>query len=116
MVSYGVLEANEPRVTLTLSCYACRYGRVWHAICTDFDVAADGASFQDARASLQVCIELYLEGIVELPSEQQRRFLTRRSPRHVRVKMALLAALCFAHGKESRPRRFVLQSHVAASA
>ena len=103
-------------MTLTLRCYARRYGRVWHAICTDLDVVADGASFQDARASLQVCIELYLEGVAELPSEQQRRFLTRRSPWYVRVKMALLAALCFAHRKERRPRRFVLQSQVAATA
>ena len=95
-------------MTLTLRCYARRYGRVWHAICTDLDVAADGASFQDARASLKVCIELYLEGLTELPSEQQRRFLTRRSPWYVGLKMALLAALCFAHKEGSRPRRFVL--------
>ena len=103
-------------MTLTLRCYARRYGRVWHAICTDLDVAADGVSFQDARASLKVCIELYLEGVTELPSEQQRRFLTRRSPWYVGVKMALLAALCFARGEGRRPHRFVLQSQVPATA
>lgn len=92
----------------TLRCYARRYGRVWHAICTDLDIAADGASFPEARASLLACVELYLEGIVELPLDQQRRFLTRRSPWYLRVKMALLAAIRLAHRGESRPLRFVL--------
>ena len=95
-------------MTLTLRCYARRYGRVWHAICTDLDIAADGASFPEARASLLACVELYLEGVTELPPDQQRQFLTRRSPWYVRLKMALLAALHFAHRGESRPRRFVL--------
>ena len=103
-------------MTLTLRCYAHRHGRLWHAICTDLDIAADGASFQDARASLLVCIELFLEGITDLPPGQQRRFLTRRSPWYVRFKMALLAVFRFAHPKESGPHRFVLQSHVAAAA
>ena len=103
-------------MTLTLRCYAHRYGRLWHAICTDLDIAADGASFQDARASLLACIELYLEGVTGLPPDRQHRFLTRRSPWYVRLKMALLAALRFAHREESRPRRFMLQSQVAATA
>ena len=102
-------------MTLTLCCYVHRYGRLWHAICTDLDIAADGVSFQDARASLLACIELYLEGVTELPPDRQQRFLTRRSPWYVRLKMALLAALRFAHREESRPRRFILQSQVAAT-
>lgn len=117
-VSHGVLEPSEQdvNVTLTLRCYASKHGRLWHAICTDLDIAADGASFQDARASLLVCIELYLEGITELAPAQQRQFLARRSPWYVRLKMALLAALRFTHREKSRPRRFVLQSQVAATA
>ena len=103
-------------MTLTLRCYARRYGRLWHAICTDLDIAADGVSFQDARASLLTCIELYLEGITEVPPDQQRQFLTRRSPWYVRLEMALLAALRFAHREASRSRRFVLRSQVAATA
>ena len=101
-------EAWHAKVTLALRCYARRYGRVWHAICTDLDIAADGASFPDARASLLACVELYLEGVTDLPPDQQRRFLTRRSPWYVRLKMALLATLRFAHRWEIRPRRFVL--------
>lgn len=119
MASDGILEPSEPRgteVTLTLHCYARRHGNLWHAICTDLDIAADGTSFQDARASLQVCLELYLEGITELPPDQQRRFLTRRSPWYVRFKMTLLATFRFAHREERRPRRFVLQSQVTATA
>ena len=103
-------------MTVTLRCYALRHGHLWHAICTDLDIAADGASFQDARASLLVCMELYLEAITELSPDEQRQFLTRRSPWYVRLKMALLAALRFARREESRPRRFMLQSQVAAAA
>ena len=103
-------------MTLTLRCYACRYGPQWHAICTDLDIAVDGPSYPNARASLADCIELYLEGVVELAPAEQRRFLTRRSPWYVRAKMAILTLSHLVRRDEERPRVFVLQSHVPATA
>ena len=78
---------------LKLQCYARKCGSKWHGICTDLDIAADGASFQDAKESLTACIELHLEGIEELPTGERRRFLTRRAPWHVRTGMAALTWL-----------------------
>ena len=103
-------------MTLNLHCYARRYGRQWHAICTDLDIAADGPSFQDARASLVVCVELYLEGLAELAPSEQQRFLTRRSPWYVRAKMVILTLSHLFRRDERRSRVFVLQSRVPAAA
>jgi len=73
---------------LTLRCYARLRGNQWHAICTDIDVAADGASLGEAKASLATCIELYLEGNEHMPSVDRHRLLTRQAPWHIRAKMA----------------------------
>ena len=74
-------------------CYAHGRGRGWQAICVDLDIAVDGASRQEVRASLATSIELYLETVADLPAEEQQRLLTRRSPWHVRAKLAALAWL-----------------------
>ena len=97
-------------MNLTLRCYARKCGQQWHAICTDLDVAADGASFQEAKASLAMCIELYLEGVREMPTDEQRRLLTRRAPWHVRARMAALMSWEGLRHHDSRFRGFVLQS------
>ena len=95
---------------LEFQCYTQKCGSQWHAICTDLDIAADGDSFQDARESLATCIEMYLEGIEELPTREQRRFLTRRAPWYVRTKMTVLACLDSFRGRNSGFQGFVLQS------
>ena len=97
-------------MTLTLRCYACRYGPQWHAICTDLDIAVDGPSYPNARASLADCIELYLEGVVELAPAEQRRSVTRGRD----ARQGTLSHLV--RRDEERPRVFVLQSHVPATA
>ena len=97
-------------MNLTLRCYAQKCGQQWHAICTDLDIATDGASFQDAKASLTTCIELYLEGIQDVPTDEQRRFLTRRAPWHVRAKMAVLTWWEGLRSHDNRFRGFVLES------
>lgn len=93
-------------------CYAYRNGKGWSAICTDLDIAVDGKSFEDTKESLTVSIELYLDGIDELPQEEQRRFLTRKSPLHLRAKLAVLNAV---HGgirvRSARLQQFTLQPH-----
>ena len=42
-------------MNLTLRCYARVCENQWHAICTDLDVAADGPSVEEAKASLAAC-------------------------------------------------------------
>lgn len=101
---------------LTLRCYAQEHGQRWHAICTDLDIAADGDSFREAKASLQTCIELYLEGVAELPANEQRRFLRRRAPWHVRAKLAFLARFHRPHPQHVSLQDFFLQSHIPSSA
>lgn len=74
---------------VALQCYAYRRGRRWHAICTDLDIAVDGGSIPAVVESLETCIDLYLEGVAELPAEERGRFLTRRAPWLVRASLAL---------------------------
>ena len=100
---------KSPGMNLTLRCYAQECGDKWHAICTDLDIAVDGASLEEAKASLAACIGLYLEGIEDLPAAERRRLLTRRTPWHIRAKMA---AMCFLHrsqGDGATSLGFVLQ-------
>ena len=98
-------------MNLALRCYARVCGNQWHAICTDLDVAADGASLEEAKAALAACIELYLEGIDDMPAKDRHRILTRRAPWHVRVKMALLSLLQRPQGDGATSLGFVLEPH-----
>lgn len=95
---------------MNLQCYARLYGDRWHAICTDLDVAADGASLEEARASLATCLELYLESAEELSAEDRHRWLTRKAPWHIRAQMALMGILHRLHGGGAVPWNFVLES------
>ncbi|MDE0053439.1 MAG: hypothetical protein OXT64_04180 [Gammaproteobacteria bacterium] len=96
-------------MNLTLRCYARECDGQWYAICTDLDIAADGASFKDAKASLATCIELYLEGIQETPTDEQQRLLNRKAPWHVCARMAVLSWWEGLRRHDSGFRGFVLQ-------
>ena len=98
-----------------LQCYAYRRGQRWHAICTDLDIAVDGESLQSAAASLETSIDLYLEHVAELPSEERGRFLTRRAPWRVRASLAVSTWLHrLKSAGEPNARSFLLESHVVA--
>lgn len=97
-------------LNLNLQCYARLCGDRWHAICTDLDIAADGASLEEARASLATCVELYLEGAETLPAEDRHRWMTRKAPWHVRSRMALLSILHRLHQADTMPLSFILES------
>lgn len=101
-------------MSLKFRCYAHGRGRDWQAICIDLDLAVHGTSFQDVEASLDTAIQMYLETVSGLPSEEQRRFLVRRSPWHVRTKLAILTWLHHFNGDNSRARDFTLQFHTLA--
>ena len=94
-------------------CYAYGAGKDWQAICVDLDIAVDGGSLREARDSLVSCIELYLERVAELPEEEQKQFLARKSPWHVRLKLAYKAWLS---NIVSRPafQEFTIPSHLPA--
>ena len=79
--------------TLSLRCYAYAKDGTWQAICVDLDIATFAESLDEVKASLATCIEMYLEGIDELPVEDRRRLLTGKTPWPVRAKLATLAWL-----------------------
>ena len=69
-------------------CYAWGGGTEWQALCVDPDIAVQGASFKEVEASLATAVEMYLEAVSELPSDERRALLRRRAPWHVRVGLA----------------------------
>ena len=53
----------------------------WEAACPNFDLAVQGDSFDSVRHKLQEAIEIYLEGVMALPDEaDRRRLLHRQAP------------------------------------
>ena len=103
-------------MSLALRCYAYRDGETWEAICVDLDIATFAATLDEVKASLAACIEMYLEGIDELPVEERRRFLTRKAPWHVRTKLATMAWLSKRRNDTRHPLQFTLQSRIPAHA
>lgn len=95
-------------MSLLLRCYARRHGNLWHAVCTDLDIAADGATLEEARTALAGCVDLYLEAVEGLVADERRRAMTRRAPWHVRAKLALLAWLQRSRGRHATALAFVL--------
>ncbi|PPK76687.1 uncharacterized protein DUF1902 [Methylobacter tundripaludum] len=66
---------------LIIKCYAECEGGVWVALCLDFNLAAQGDSFEDAKAKLEAMIKEYvydaLEGEDKIYASQ---LLSRRAP------------------------------------
>ena len=101
-------------MTLELRCYAYRDGQSWEAICVDLDIATFADSLEEVKASLATCIDMYLKRVSELPAEEQRRFLTRRSPWHLRAKLAFVTWMSGFRSDTDRSRGFTFQSHVSS--
>ena len=99
-----------------LRCYA--YGRPndWEAICIDLDIAVNGTTLQEVTESLGVCISLYLEAVANSPEEDQHRLLHRRSPWHVRAKLACWARLPWISSGVSGPMGFSVSERQLPSA
>ena len=102
--------------TLPLRCYAYGDGGGWGAVCADLDIAVDGSSRDDVKASPAACIALYPEGVAGSPPEERPRLLARRSPWRLRARLAGLAWLCGVLGRNGRLRGFVLRPHLPAPA
>ena len=73
-----------------VTCYAWGVPGDWEAICVDFDLAAQGESFDEVRSELSDAIETYLEYVAELPENERARFLNRKAPLGLRLHLALL--------------------------
>ena len=78
---------------LELSAVVRREGRLYVALCPEFDVASQGKSIEEALANLKEALELYLEDEdVEKPSEAEVPIVTvvkvdvRGSTRNLRSK------------------------------
>ena len=110
----GHAEFADAQVTLTLQCYAYRDGDTWEAICVDFDIATFAHSLDEVKASLVTCIELFLEGVAEAPPEDRKFLLRRRSPWHLRAKLATLTWLSRLRNDARQALQFTLQSSVPA--
>ena len=72
-----------------LKCYLWRCDDEWEALCVDLDIAAQGETYDEAFEQLKGAIETYVEYVRALPQHEHLKFLTRRSPLTLRLKLAL---------------------------
>lgn len=112
--SIGRAARSDTEVILTLQCYAYRDGDTWEAICVDLDIATFAPSLDEVKASLVTCIELFLEGVAEAPPEDRRPLLRRRSPWHLRAKLAALTWSSRLRNDARQALQFTLHSSVPA--
>lgn len=96
-------------------CYAYGRGLQWQALCIDLDLAVRGSSFQEVKASLAKAIDMYLETMTDLPADEQRQLLPRRSPRHVRTRLHVLAWLHGICGMDNLHRVFTHDRTISAA-
>jgi hypothetical protein len=71
---------------MLIRCYAEGRSGSWEGVCLDFDIAVNGKTFEEVLQHLDEAIALYLERLAELPEDERRRLLRRRSPLAMRVK------------------------------
>ena len=99
-------------MSLTFRCFAYRGRQSWEAICADLDIAVFGGSIEEVEASLETCIQMHLEGVSELPPDEQGRLLARQSPWYVRARLSLIMWLARLRGNAERARRFTVEYHL----
>ena len=73
----------------TVTCYAWTRGEEWEALCTDFDLAARGSSFEEARQEIVDAIETYISYVAELPEPDRTTLMGRKAPLSVRLRLEL---------------------------
>lgn len=71
---------------LLLRCYANKEGDQWQVFCIDFNLAAQGDSFSEARIKLRNMISDYLyDALAGEDQEYADQLLQRRAPLKIRV-------------------------------
>lgn len=99
-------------MNLTFRCFAYRSRQNWEAICADLDIAVFGGSIKEMEASLKTCIQMHVEGVSELPHDEQSHLLARRSPWYVWARLSLVMWLARLRGNAKRARWFTVESHL----
>ena len=72
-----------------LTCYAWGKPGDWEALCVDYDLAAQGASFEEVRRELADAVDTYLDYVSDLPESEQPAFLNRKAPLSLRLRLSL---------------------------
>ena len=80
-------------VSTILKCYLWRSDNELEALCVDFDIAAQGETYEEAFEQLKGAIETYVEYVHSLPQHEHLKFFTRRSPLALRIKLALFSKI-----------------------
>lgn len=98
---------------ITLRCMAEGRADSWLAVCVDLDIAVQGKSFSEVRESLAKAVDMYLDRVAELPSDEQQQLIDRRSPWYVRAKFELYRVLRMIK-RDGGHRPFTLSAHAPA--
>ena len=69
--------------------YAWGNGGEWEAICVDFDISVQGDSLEEVRRELRDAVETFRDYVDELPASERERFLNRKSPLGLRLRLEL---------------------------
>lgn len=72
-----------------LQCYARGVEGNWEAICTDLDIAVQGASYDEVKTRLNEAIRTYVQDAVAERPAVAHALIERRAPLHVRAKYAI---------------------------
>ncbi len=62
-------------------CFAQGRAGEWEAICVDFDIAVQGASFREVQRELELAIQDYVEALGGEDLQTRAKLLRRRAPR-----------------------------------
>ena len=80
---------------LMLHCYADKIGDQWQAFCLDLSLAAQGDSFEDAKAKLdRMIVDYVYDAVVGDDREHADELLNRRAPLRYWLKFYVYVALC----------------------
>jgi hypothetical protein len=84
---------------LVLRCYIEGSEQNWRGLCVDLDIAAQGESLHEVHTMLDGMIRTYLQSAVTYPPRDRDRFLNRKAPLLVRLKigMSFFVASLFAN-------------------
>lgn len=65
----------------------------WEAICLDLDIAVQGESFDEVRATLLSALRTYIQDAEAEAPHVRDQLLNRRAPWHVRLKVGVMLFL-----------------------
>ena len=78
---------------MMMKCYVWGQDSDWEAICTDLDIAVQDCSLESTKILLDEAITGYLHEVEELPPSEQNKFLNRRAPFSLRMKLHIKFSL-----------------------